>query len=471
MFESILGRAYRLFISRRFAISLLIAVSFLLLMGILLPTLSYHEPSEMVSFSKEHPILFELGKVFNPPTLTTSWSFLFLTGLLMLSTVLCCFERIRNREYQDPYGKEPKFFRHKVEFSIASNAEDSMASSIATLRQYWWRLGKKRVRENGVFIEGRKGAFGFWGSIIFHLGFMIILVGVIMSSSTRFSGKFLVAEGQELPLLIENMTTVVREPAGGYELPGYPVYLESFKAEIVDERFPVEYRANLKVSEPSGIVTSKKILINEAIKINDIAILLENYGFAPHIMVKDPKGQTPLDAFINLRGRIAGSRDSFKVPKTKLSIDTIFFPNRKNKTSLVPQAPYYTITVKNKDKKVFQGDLHQGKSVKFDGYTMSFPETRYWAYFQVNRDLGIGVLFWGFMISFIGVVIRFVSHDRQVSIRLKSGASGTEVLVSGRSKYFPAIFKGELTKLAKSIEDEQTGGPLNWDNLKKYFSG
>src|SRR3990172_11988628 len=128
-------RAYRLFISRRFAISLLIAISVLLFLGILLPNLSYHEPKEMVTFSKNHPILYELGRVFNPPTLTTSWTFLTLTALLMLSTILCCIERIRNREYKAPYATQPKFFRQKIKIQLEEKPQDVFKSSIAALRR------------------------------------------------------------------------------------------------------------------------------------------------------------------------------------------------------------------------------------------------------------------------------------------------------------------------------------------------
>src|SRR3990172_2021255 len=138
MLGELFARTYRLFISRRFAISLLIAISVLLFLGILLPNLSYHEPEEMVTFSQKHPILYELGKVFNPPTLTTSWTFLTLTALLMLSTVICCIERIRNREYQDPYASQPKFFRQKIKVELEAKPQDVRQAAIAALRRRFW---------------------------------------------------------------------------------------------------------------------------------------------------------------------------------------------------------------------------------------------------------------------------------------------------------------------------------------------
>lgn len=471
MLGELLFRVYRLFISRRFAISLLIAISVLLFLGILLPNLSYHKPEEMVRFSTNHPILFELGRAFNPPTLTTSWTFLTLTGLLLLSTVLCCIERIRNREYEDPYSSQPKFFRQKIKIELAAKPPVVFKSTVLALRQHWWQLGTKRAHGEFLFLEGRKGAYGFWGSIIFHLGFIIILLGVIVSSATRFSGRLLIAEGQEVPLLVRNLIEINKKPAGAFELPGTVFYLDRFIADIRQERFPVEYTANLKLAEANGTTLSESIRVNEAIKYRDLAILLQNYGFSPRMVLKAAKGKTLVDAYINLKGRQPGSRDSFDVPKTKIKIDTVFFPNFNITTSLVPREPVYAITVKEKGTKIFKGYLRKGKSVKFNGMTLSFPDLRYWAYFQVSRDLGLGALFWGFVISFAGLLLRFLFHDRQVSIRIKSVPNGTELLVSGRSRYFPVIFKEELGRLARSIEDERTGGILSWENLKHYFSG
>jgi len=470
MLSEILFRTYRLLISRRFAISLLIAISVLLLLGILLPSASYHEPSEMTNFSHKHPIIFELGKVFNPPTLTTSWTFLILTALLMLSTILCCIERIRNREYVDPYKEQPKLFRQKMKIELRSKPPEVFEASLKALRRHWWQLGPKRARDDFLFLEARKGAFGFWGSIIFHLGFLAILLGVIVSSQTRFMGSFLVVEGQQLTLLKRNFTQVYREPPGNYDLPGNLVYLRDFKANILKERFPVYYSADVAIAEQNGSVTSKTIMINQAIKHRDYSMLLRNYGFAPHMVLKSGK-KTLLDAFINLRGRVAGSKDSFSVPGTKIEVRTVFYPNFNLTSSLVPRAPVYSVIVKDKGKRVFKGYLRKGKSIRFNDMVLSFPNWRYWAYFDVIRDHGIAMIFWGFVVSFIGLVFRFVMHDRQLSIRIKSVAAGSEVLISGRSRVFPVIFQEELGRLARAIEGSEQGGILSWARLKQYFSG
>lgn len=450
----------------------MIAISVLLFLGIVLPTASYHEPGEMVSFSKNHPIIFELGKVFNPPNLTTSWTFLTLIALLMLSTVLCCIERIRGREYQNPYRSQPKLFRQKIKVEMKTAPTEVFQSSILALRRHLWQLGPKRAHKDFLFLEGRKGAYGFWGSIVYHLGFMIILLGVVISSSTRFTGNVLMAEGQELPLLIRNMTDIGRKPAGDYELPGNAVYLERFTADIRNERFPVEYTAYLKIAEANGNILSENIRVNQAIKYKDLAILLRNYGFAPRMVLKNGPKDMLLDAFVNLKGRRAGDPDSFSVPNKKITVNTVFYPNFARKASLVPEAPVYGVSVMEKGKQIFKGYLRKGHTVKLkNGMTLAFPEMRYWAYFQVSRDLGLGVLFWGFVISFAGLLLRFIFHDRQISIRIKSVPGGTELLVSGRSRYFPVIFREELTKLTASIDHNETGGILSWANLRQYFSG
>lgn len=471
MLVELLTRSYRLFISRRFAVSLLIAISILLFLGIILPTLSYHEPSEMMVFEKNHPVLFELGKVFNPPTLTTSWTFLFLTGMLMLSTFLCCIERLRNREYRDPYTSLPKFFRHRLKLSLSAGPDEARERAAAVLRRRWWRLGPGRSHDDLMFLEGRKGAFGFWGSLVFHLGFLIILGGVIMSSLTRFSGTLLLAEGQETPLLSRNLMEVSRKPMLAYELPGVGVFLERFKADIRGNVFPVDYTADVVVFDAARRAVAKPIKVNQAVKHEEVSMLLRDYGFAPQLVLRDRRGKILGDAFFNLKKRRAGVRDSVRFPKTDVVVDTRFFPDYNLTSSVVPRSPAIAVEVKKKGSPVFKGLLRRGESVKFNGMTLGFPSLRYWAYFQVTRDLGLAVVFWGFVISFVGLVIRFFWHDRQLLIRIKPIEGGTELLISGRSKYFPTIFKEELKKVGALIETGPAGGVRDWVKPKQSSFG
>lgn len=453
-------RIYQLLISRRFALVLLIAIGTLLLLGILLPTLAYHEPSEMAVFAKKHPILFQLGKTFNPPDLASSYTFITLNFVLILSTLLCSIERLRNREFKDPYGKEVKFFKHKLTLVTKDEASTVRSKIETVLKIRFWRLEKKLKRKDTVFIQAKKGSVGFWGSITFHLGFIFILIGIVISALTRFSGTILIAEGQEIPFSQNNFTEVYKEAKVKFNFPPATINLVDFKPTIEKERFPTDYDAYVSFTNlETGRIQNSIIGVNKAKKFADYVFLLQNYGFAPGWQLVDKHGKVILDAYVNLKGREYGSRDSFKVLGTNLSIDTIWYPNYSNSSSIIPKEPVFNITVKNKSGVIYKGIIRQGRTVKFKGYQLTFRDVRYWAYLQVSRDKGLGLIFWAFVISSLGLTFRFIFHDRQLSVRIKPTKNNeTELLISGRSRYFPVLFKEELVKIKRALEKMQGGG-------------
>jgi len=455
-----LRQLYRLLISRRFALVLLIAIGTLLLLGILLPTLAYHEPSEMAVFAKKHPILFQLGKTFNPPDLASSYTFIALNFVLILSTLLCSIERLRNREFKDPYGKQIKFFKHSHLMQVKGEAAEVRLKTEAVLKKRFWSITKRLKRKDTIFLQAKKGRLGFWGSITFHLGFIFIIIGIVISALTRFSGTILITQGQELPLSRENFLEIYKDAK--LKFPPATLTLANFKPTIVKERFPTDYDAYVSfVNLENGQIQNSTIGVNKAKKFGEFIFLLQNYGFAPGWRLTDSSGKVLLDAYVNLKGREYGSRDSFKVPGSSLTINTVWFPNYSNSSSIVPTEPAFNITVKDKGRLLYKGLIRQDRTVKFKGYQLTFNDVRYWAYLQVSRDKGLGIIFWAFVISSLGLTVRFISHDRQISVRIKPvKTKEVEVFISGRSRYFPVLFREELEKIGKATAKVMQGGDL-----------
>lgn len=459
---NLLKQLYRLLISRRFALVLLIAIGTLLLLSILLPNLSYHEPSEMAVFAKKHPILYQLGKTFNPPDLASSYTFIALNFVLILSTLLCSIERLRNREFKDPYGKEVKFFKHRYVMQVKGEAQNVRLKTEAVLKKRFWSLTKRLKRKDTLFLQAKKGKIGFWGSITFHLGFIFILIGVVVSALTRFSGTILITEGQELPFSKDSFTEIYKDAKVNFNFPAATISLANFKPTIVKERFPTDYDAYVSfVNLENGQVQNNIIGVNKAKKFGEFIILLQNYGFAPSWRLVDGSGKVLLNAYVNLRGREYGSRDSFEVPGSNITVATVWYPNYSNSSSIAPKEPVFNITVKNKGRLLYQGIIRQGQTVKFKGYQLTFNDVRHWAYLQVSRDKGLAVIFWAFVISSLGLAVRFISHDRQISVRIKPvNTKEVEVFISGRSRYFPVLFREELEKIGRATAKVIQGGDL-----------
>lgn len=452
--KKLFSSIWRLFISRRFAIGLLIIISILLLLGILFPTLSYHTPEEMDVFQKEHPILYLLGSVFDPPNLVTSRAFIILTTLLFASTIICSIERIRNRNFRDPYAGTPEKFRSRKSAHAVELPEIVMEQAVSLLRADRWRQIETENEPSKVAVLGKKGSFGFWGSLVFHLGFLIILLGVIVSSNTRMNASLLIAEGQSIEIDESAFTTVTRRPKV-LVLPKFSIQMSRVETVWKKGIFPVDYSALLKIIDDEGRVKKVRAKVNKAVRYENMVFIMENFGYAPGFRALANDGEHVFEGYINLRGRQPGSRDSFEIPERNLTVETSFLPDKRDKQSLDPKNPVYYLKVKEGDQTQFEGAIEPGQTVSFKDLTLEFTELRKWVYFRVVRDFGVDILFWGFVVSFLGLVVRFFLHERTIKITIVPDGHGSKIMVSGKSQYFPAIFKEKVQQLAEQLTDER----------------
>ena len=443
---SIFKNIWNLFTSRRFAAVLLITLLFLLLLGVLIPSTAYYEPEEIVVYPSDHPILYKVSELFNPPNLAASWTFITLNAMLALSTLFCTIERLKNREYRDRFMALPKLFKKRVHLKLDHLAKDRIESIVTDIyKKRFWKILK--AREGGsLFIKGEKGyVYGFWGSIVFHIGFLIVITGVIVSATSRFNGSLLMTRGQGLTLGDpESYTQIVREARTGQRLPEGLITLDGFQAKTVSG-YPVDYIADISITDQSKKIKDT-VKVNKAVKHGRFNILLENYGYAPHLQVRSSDGLLVMNAYVNLKGREKGSADKFNLPSRDLTIDTSIFPDLSG-DPLRSDNTYLILKEGEEERK-----LYLGETVSISGFDVTFLDLRNWAYFRITKDDGLLIIFIGFLFSSLGLVVRYIYYERRLVIEIRESeeGEGTEVVLSGHSRYFPALFENEV----KSIQDQ-----------------
>jgi hypothetical protein len=70
--------------------------------------------------------------------------------------------------------------------------------------------------------------------------------------------------------------------------------------------------------------------------------------------------------------------------------------------------------------------LRQGQGYEFEGMTLHFPEIRYWGEFSVVRDPGAPILFLGYLVGLIGLLLRLGGKRAEMAwVPGKDGDPGT----------------------------------------------
>lgn len=254
---------------------------------------------------------------------------------------------------------------------------------------------------------------GFFGSVVFHSGILTIIFAGVVSMLTLFSGELLLAEGYPTPLGREGFLKIWREPTlmkSG--LPRGMVTLESYKS-VYAGNSPVDYEARL-ILEMNGAVRKEVVKVNKPLYISGFQYTLNRYGFSPGFMVQDEKGNTLMDAFINLV-IVEGDEDYFEIPGTGAKLYVRFFPdfemtkNGPGSKSRLPDNPVAAVKVKLGNQESRFRLIKKGEKAYIMGYNITFDDLKYWNHFLVNRDMGLPFLVVGVFLLTGGLIVRFVT--------------------------------------------------------------
>lgn len=406
----------KLFLSRRVAVILLTATLLLLVLSTRLKNIS---------------------------DLTTSPFFLVLPLLIFISTLLCTVNRIRTRK-----AKPPDASAFRIKRNVAAANADAVPGY---LKGRGW-VPVAGSGESTVFIKGGKG---FWGSMVFHAGLLLMFAAAAITSATLFSAEVLLQEGLPLPLGREGFLKVWREPLVPMRFQEGEMVLDRFEAVYKDERFPVDYVARVRIKGPDSESTSD-VRVNAPLNLGEIQYTMDRYGFSPGFLIKDRTGNVLFDGYVSLV-LMGGAEDSFEVPGTDAVLLVRLFPDfvmteeGPSTRSRIPSNPVFGLRIKRGERAGTGRLVKMGEEVEIDGLRISPNDLKYWAHFGVARDAGRHVFAASFMLIVAGLVSRFLYHERWLKVSHAETPDGYQLDVSGYSRYFPALFEGEVERTADEI--------------------
>lgn len=403
--------------------------------------------------------LFSKVTLLGPPEIVKTWVFMLLSGFVLLSTAICSILRIsRNSKLGERAPSEKPLV--SIILPGRTTVENLAIQIKQLLSSAGWVIGSTSKSDWEAVIRGRKGDVGFWGSILFHASLLIIILGGVLSLYTGFYAGIVVTEGQSLEVTENNLVDISRLPKFATSSPGFRVGLERFEPIIEQNRFFTQYLAKLTFTDPiNGKISPQDVKINNPASFGGYEISLYRYGFAPLLKITDnATGQVLNDAYVNLVVLDPAGSDSIKLPPGYPSLHFRMFPDAQiqNRTiknrSPLPKNPVFLVwTTEDKNQ-----PLPLGGKIKLQKVTVQFTDLHYWANFRLSRDAGQGVIYLGFGMGILGLVLRFANPRKNLWVTLNQVDEQLEIALAGSCAYFPALFQQEITALAGKIEREVT---------------
>jgi len=443
-------KIFNLIASRRTALIVLIIITILFVVGSLLPKVDFLPPSQKDVLKADNPFLYGLATYLSPPRVVRSILFLALAGFLALSLLLCTMKRLR-RPASTFYSGAPLWQGVWREETRAC-----LLGRLKTWHKEW------RNTESGFILYAWRGKAGYAGSLLFHWGLLLILMGGFLTYLLSLNGGLVVTEGQTVAVTPGNFVRVGRTPLIGPLGEPPALRVDRVRLEMYDKKYIRQYRADVAVLDMAGReLAGGAVLVNKPLRFKGYRLVLEDYGVAPWFVLKRKDSEELIfDSFFNLRVLRKSAdddgdiHDSIYLPDGKEHLMFRFFPdfvrngNKLGSRSLLVKNPVFLVDNGNHKQLVALGE-----SRIIGPYILEFRELRYWAYFKVVRDPGETWSYLGFAVALLGLMMRALDRDKKLRLEV-SGVNGEKRwALGGEARLHPALFREWLRETARQLDE------------------
>ena len=416
----------------RLAIALLLTIAIFSIAGTVL------EQGQTLAFYQENypedPALFgfltwKVIVVSGLDHVYRTWWFLALLIVFGASLTACTFTRqfpALGAAQRWQYYTQPRQFQ---KLALSAELTDATLATLAT------QLGQRRYRvfQQGQQLYGRKGLAGRIGPIVVHASMLIILLGAIVGAMTGFFAQEMVPSGETFQ--IRNIFDA--GPWAKSQIPtDWSVRVNRFWIDYTPEGNIDQFYSDLSVLNQAGEELDRKtIYVNEPLRHQGVTLYQADWGLAA-VQVKlnnSPVLQLPMKPLDTDGPRFWGT---WLPTKPDLSEGvTLLARDLQGSVLIYDNAGQLVSTVRT------------GMATEVNGVTLSLVDVIGSTGLQIKADPGIPLVYAGFGLLMVGVIMSYVSHSQVWAL-----AHQGKLYVGGRTNRAQVAFEQELLGLLEGLE-------------------
>jgi cytochrome c biogenesis protein len=312
----------------------------------------------------------------------------------------------------------------------AELSQGNLAAIAPLLTQKGYRIF---TRDQALYAH--KGVTGRIGPIVVHASMLIILTGAILGSMTGFFAQEVVPSGETFQ--VQNIFD-----AGPWAAPRIPkdwsVRVNRFWIDYTPAGAIDQFYSDLSVLDTTGQeVKRKTIHVNEPLRHHGVTLYQADWGIAA-VQVRlnnSPVLELPM-AQLPTPGK-ARAWGTWLPTKPDLSEGVALIANDLQGTLLVYDNEGNLVST-----------VRQGMSTEINGVTLAIADIIGSTGLQIKADPGIPVVYLGFGLLMIGVLMSYISHSQIWALETE-----TAFLVGGRTNRAQVAFERELLNIMTAVEE------------------
>jgi cytochrome c biogenesis protein len=479
------------------AIVLLAVIGLLAFTGTLIPQGDIFSAEEITVYDEANPAISFINRIVSSFQIAErdpwrssiyavyhSWWFALAILMLAVNLASCTLRRfgLLKNIFLRFDGSIPHDLKDTSDKRISFNYKYKREELAESIRK--WSSKKFRIREEketaaGTAFRFQKGRIGRIGYIIVHIGILIVIIGAMISGTTREKGYVWLREGEATDRYYSRTTDT--------ELP-FGFTLKAERLQMVmnkDGKSVHDWYSELTVIQDGKISARKTIQVNDPMTFEDRSFYQSSWskGYTFNFIIKDIKtGESesfPLSVgndLINTEGM--DKTYSFKDGRVFFRLQA-FYPDfiltsegfatrSQNLNNPAAVLLVYWNGLKEARRKVIFSKLEEMEFSRMHPRPGDSDEPFHFSIdknikelnvtgIEISTDKGTNIVYVGFYLVIIGVFMSFYFNHRRVWVLARKTAGGSEAVFIGAAHRNKQLFSREFKKVT--------------DGFKHYISG
>ncbi|WP_448598993.1 cytochrome c biogenesis protein [Thermoleptolyngbya sp.] len=367
-----------------------------------------------------------------------TWWFLALLILFGSSLIACTFTRqfpTLKAAQKWSYYTQPRQFE---KLAMSAEVDGATLDGLEPLLQ---RQGYRLFRE-GDRLYARKGIAGRIGPIIVHASMILVLLGSIWGAMTGFFAQEMIPSGETFT--IQNVFDA--GPWAERQIPkDWSVKVNRFWIDYTPEGNIDQFYSDLSVLDATGKeVDRKTIHVNKPLRYKGVTLYQADWAIAAvrvqlnnSPILQIPMGQLDTGG----SGRLWGTWLPTK-------------PDLSEGVSLIAKDLKGTVLIYDRDGQLVS-TVRAGMATEVNGVRLTVVELVGSTGLQIKADPGIPIVYTGFGLLMISVLMSYVSHSQVWALQ-----QGKTLYVGGRTNRAQVAFERELLAVLDRLSADQQPAPV-----------